>query len=149
VNKFMTRAARTLALFSGLALGATTSLSIVGSDAAQAHEGHGHSGQGAEPVHGGVLKEGKTFDLELLTEGKSFKLFPLKEDGKAYKMDGLKFKAMAHPPKKPAVEIPLRVELDHAAGTFEAKGSHRYELRVEVKTAGKTETFKFQIEPKD
>lgn len=112
---------------------------------ALAHEGHNHAG--AEAPHGGVLKEGKQLNLELVTQGSDVLLYPLAKDGKAVALKDVQISATAQPPKKTKTKLDLKPMEDHFHGTFDAKGSYRYELQIEAKSSGKTDKFTYQVEP--
>ena len=111
-----------------------------------AHEGHGHEGMPEAP-HGGVIKEGKTLNLELTAQGAEIAIYPLSKDGKALKASDVVLTASAQAPKKSKSMVSLKLEGDHFKGTVKDAGSYRYELQTEVTYKGKKESIKFQVEP--
>lgn len=122
------------------------------SPTASAHEGHGHDA-GAEAPHGGMVKDGKTMNLELVVKGNEIQLYPLKKDGTSISTNEIKATATAQPPKKTKEKIELKSNAEFYQGTYDAKGSYRYELKVEAQKADPkkgtvTETFTFQVETK-
>jgi hypothetical protein len=105
----------------------------------------GHTGP--EAPHGGILKEGKALNLELVASAGEVQLFPFSKDGKMLPTDNVKLTATAQAPKKQKMIIDLKPMSDHFMGKVDAKGSYRFELQVEAIVMGKKEKIAFQVEP--
>jgi hypothetical protein len=111
-----------------------------------AHEGHDIAPGALKANHGGTVKSGKEFNLELLVSGSEIKLYPLSHEGKDLAADEIKLTATTNLPKGK----PVPAKVDYKEGAFvtmvDFKGAYRVELSVNAVNKGKAETFKFQIE---
>ena len=114
---------------------------------AYAHQGHDDHGSGPRITHGGVVKEGKILNMELVTQGSSIMLYPLSKDGEAIPIKDITIAASSQAPKKAKSKVDLKPGADHFMGTVESKGSYRFELQVEATYKGKKDSLKFQVEP--
>ena len=123
-------------------------LSAVLSISALAHEGHDHGPGAVQPQKGGVVRALETVNLELLTEGKSIKIFAF--DTKLKAADVSKFVATltATLPKKKPESIQLTPRGDHWEGTFDPRNSHRFDLQFAIKQGGHDDKVKWTVEPK-
>lgn len=119
------------------------------SSSAPAHEGHSHGPSGPEAVNGGVVKEGKSLNMELVSQSGEVKLFPAAKDGKPLSVESVELSATAQPRGKPKAKITLQPSGTHFLGKIDAKGSKRLELKVEASLKGSKakDAFVFQVEP--
>jgi len=110
-----------------------------------AHEGHDHApGHGAP--HGGVVKEGKNFDLELVTQGQEIRLYPLDKKGQSILAQNLVISATAQPPKQAKADLRLVAEKEYFTAKADPKGSYRFELSVTATYQKQKNEFRFQVE---
>jgi len=115
--------------------------------ASSAHEGHDHAPGVIQAPHGGVAKAGTHVSLELVTEGKTLKLYPL--DAATKPLAGARVSATAQLPKSKKKEtVSLTSKGEYFEGTFASGGAYRYTLEVKVGVGKvKDEKFVFQVEP--
>jgi hypothetical protein len=139
--------AKTVSHFAALLVASTLALAPVPSIG---HEGHSH-GVGAEAPHGGMVKEGKNFVVEVVPLKTELEIFFYTKGGQDIPIKDVEVKATAQPPKKAKTDLKLTPSGDHYKTSFDAKGAYRYELVIQAKLLGPNakpgETLKFQIEP--
>ncbi len=122
---------------------------------ALSHEGHGHAPKKAKALHGGIIKQVGHLQLEVLLQDHSVKVFAYKPDAhkshvlKALDVSKVVATAQATRPRKKSDQIKLKAQGDHWVYSYDAKGSHRYELLIAIKEEdGHSKTVKWNIEPK-
>lgn len=115
---------------------------------ARAHEGHDHGPSNVQSQRGGVVRSLETVTLELVTEGKTIKIFTFDSEGKS--VDTSKFPASltATLPKKKAEILKIESKGDHWVTEFDSKNAHRYDLHLAIKQGGHNDKVKWTVEPK-
>lgn len=115
---------------------------------ANAHEGHDKTPGALVAPHGGILKGVEHIYVELVTEPKGLKIYPLDHNMKAIPLSDVKIEGkMSVPRKKQSDAVKFVSEADHFSSKIDAKGAHRYDLDLTVVHGGKLEKIKFSVEP--
>lgn len=130
-------------LFLGLSLGISQ---------ASAHEGHDHDAPTTlKPLKGGVIKALDESRVEVLSKGKSLKIFFYDNEMKPLSAEGFTVKAQAqHPRTKKTEPVAFAASEGALVAQYDAKSLHRYTLKLEIKDlkAGHTYNLSFVIEPR-
>lgn len=117
-----------------------------------AHEGHDHDAPStSKPQKGGVVRGLEELNVEVVLKGNEIRLFLFDKDMKARSTDGVKISAVAElPRKKGAAPLTLVDKGDHFQTEFDAKGSHRFDLKLKVTDprTGHEDDLKFTLEPR-
>jgi hypothetical protein len=130
-------------------------ISTITATASFAHEGHAVPGA-AQAEHGGVIKPAGEVYLELVTDKSgTLRLFAMDHDKQPVALEEIQIDATAQLPRAKA-KTPVKfasqklpdAHASHYAGSFDAKGAHRYTLEVTASYQGKKEKARFQVEPK-
>jgi hypothetical protein len=133
------------------ALIAVTPFAFAQHDHSGAHSGHAavqKTDTTTVSPHGGVVKNGKNLNLEIMTMAKAIAIFPLTKDGKELPLKDVVLSGRVKSSKNKSLETPVEFTAmsNHFMANIDRKGSDTLELLVEAKTAGKTEKFVFTIE---
>lgn len=99
-----------------------------------AHEGHDHDAPTTiKPVKGGLVKALDEARIELVAKGNEFKIYFFDQEMKPLKLEQFKVMAAAEIPRKKIKESIALTAVDSAlTGHFDARGSHRYTLKLKV-----------------
>lgn len=119
---------------------------------AAAHEGHDHDAPAAvKAPKGGIIKSVEESHIEVVSKGKDIKIYFYDHDMKLQDPTAYKASATAELPRKKGKEV-LKLEVKDGAleSTYDAKGSHRYTLTIELTDpkGGHKDSIKYTIEPK-
>ncbi len=131
-------------IFTALLVGATL---MAGS--AFAHEGHDDAPGSLKAKHGGIVKSLDDASVELLTTGKTLKLYPADHGGKAINPKTLNLTATTALPKGTPAPLALTPKADHWEATFDPKGAHRYTLTLTLKDGEHSHKADFTVEPQE
>jgi hypothetical protein len=115
---------------------------------AQAHEGHDHGPGTVQAPKGGVIRSLETVNLELLTQGKSIKIYAYDTNLKPADVKKFPLAATVALPKKKPEALALVAKGDHWEAEYDAKGAHRYTLELSIKQGGHADKVKYNVEPK-
>lgn len=126
-------------------------LSFVGS-VALAHEGHNHDAPTTlKAPKGGVIKALDESRVEVVSKGKDLKVYLYNKEMKPQDVNGFTVVATAELPRsKKTEEVKLSSKGTFFEGTYDAKGAHRYTLKLAMtdpKTE-RTDNLTFTIEPR-
>ena len=117
-----------------------------------AHQGHDHDAPTTiKAPKGGVIKALDESRVEVVYRGKDIKIYVYDKEMKPQEISGFKVVAMAELPRsKKTEEIKLSAKGNYFEGAFDAKGSHRYTLKLTVTDpkTGRTDNINFTIEPR-
>lgn len=117
-----------------------------------AHEGHDHDAPTAIPApKGGIVKALDETRVEAVSKGKDLKIFVYDKDMKPLAAKGFSLKATAELPRsKKTEEIKLEAKENFFEGSYDAKGIHRYTLKLQITAPGAnhSDTISFTIEPR-
>lgn len=116
--------------------------------AAHAHEGHDHGPSTVQPQKGGVVRSLETVNLELLTEGKTIKIYIFTPEMKPSEVSQYPASLTAALPKKKPQALKLELKGDHWEATFDPQKSHRFDLELTIKQGGHDDKVKWTVEPK-
>ena len=122
------------------------------SSALMAHEGHDHDAPTTiKAPKGGVVKSLDASRVEVVTKGKNIKIYLYDREMKPASPGEFRVVAQAELPRSKKVEeIKLEQKDSFFEGAYDAKGVHRYKLKLEVthsKTA-QTDKLTFNVEPR-
>ena len=122
------------------------------STAAFAHEGHDHDApKGVQAPKGGVIKAFDDHYAEVVSKRKDLKIYFYNKDLKQLDIKNIKVSASAMMPRTKKKEaVPLKTNAEGFEASYDAKGSHRYTLILNIKIAGEDqdEELHFTVEPK-
>lgn len=123
-----------------------TTVLMIGSLSAFAHEGHDETPGTLKVNHGGVVKPGKVINLEYVIKGDTVELYPASHEGSDLPLADVTLTGTAKPSKGKAT--PLKFESKNGAylAKVDFKGAYRVEVQVVADNKGKKSTFKFQVE---
>ena len=113
---------------------------------AQAHEGHDQIPGAVKALHGGVVKTGKEFNVEMLAVDQNVEFFVLAHEGESIDMKAVKLTATGKSPKGKAQEIKLENTGKSFKGTLDFQGSYRLDVEVKTEYQGKIDLYKFLAE---
>lgn len=117
-----------------------------------AHEGHDHDGPTTiQAPKGGVIKALDEARVEVVSKGKDIKIYFYNKDMSPAKVSDFKVVAKAELPRAKKMDIILLTPYEnHFEAAYDAKGSHRYSLRLEITDPRVDHLYKlsFTIEPK-
>jgi hypothetical protein len=119
---------------------------------AWAHEGHDHNAPSqTQAPKGGVMKSLERTHVEVVSKGKDVKIYLYDKELKPQDAATYKVSATAELPRtKKAEAVPLTAKANFFEGSFDAKGAHRYTLKLAI-TDPKTkhdDRMEFTIEPR-
>ncbi|WP_374074640.1 hypothetical protein [Bdellovibrio bacteriovorus] len=110
-----------------------------------AHEGHETPGV-IKALHGGTALSGKEINLEYMVSGTELKIYPVSHEGKDLPAAQVKVSATAKAPKGKAEALKLENKDGAFVTQVDFKNAYRLEVNVITESAGKKDTFKFQVE---
>ena len=117
-----------------------------------AHEGHEHDAPTTiKAPKGGVVKSLDASRVEVVTKGKNIKIYLYDQDMKPATAGEFSIVAQAELPRSKKVEeIKLEPKDSFFEGNYDAKGVHRYKLKLEVthSKTGQTDKLTFNVEPR-
>lgn len=117
-----------------------------------AHEGHNHDAPTTiKAPKGGTVKELDEAIIELIYKGKDIKIYFYDKSLKPLANERFQIKAMAiHPRTKKEDPITFSITDAHYHGIYDAKGIHRYSLKLNVldKNLNVSVDVTFTIEPR-
>lgn len=127
-------------------------LALFVSISAYAHEGHDHDAPTSiKAPKGGVIKSLEETRVEVVSKGKDLKVFLYDKDMKPKATKGFSVKATAELPRsKKTEEVKFEAKDSSFEGSYDAKGTHRYTLKLAVTDpgTGHNDTLSFTIEPR-
>jgi len=119
---------------------------------AQAHEGHDHDAPVTiKAPKGGMIKALDIALVEVVSKGKDIKVYVYDQELKPRPAATFTIVAKAEMPRTKKVEpVSLVDKGEWFEGSFDAKGVHRYTLRLAVtdQKTGRTDPISFIIEPR-
>lgn len=117
-----------------------------------AHEGHDHDAPSAvQAPKGGEIKDLENTFVEVVAKKKDLRIYLYDRSLKARDLTGFTVTASALRPRAKAAEpIALHARPGFYEGSYDAKGSHRYELAIQIfdPSTKHTDLLKFNIEPR-
>jgi len=129
---------------------ATLLLVTFASVSASSHEDHG-SPQNVQAPKGGVIKGLEETYIEVVVKGKDVKIYFYDKELKPRDVAGYKVSAQAELPRSKKIEpVKLTAKGGYFEAAYDAKGSHRYTLKLIVNDpkTGHNDNLQFTIEPK-
>lgn len=111
-----------------------------------AHEGHDQAPGTIKALHGGVVKTGKEFNLEMVASGTSVELFPQAHADETVDFKSIQVTATAKAPRGKPQKVPLSKGEKSFKATVDFQGAHRLDLDVQSEYEGKKDSFKFMLE---
>lgn len=119
---------------------------------ALAHEGHNHDAPTTiQAPKGGVVKALDEARLEVVAKGKDIKIYVYDKGMKPREAAELKIAATAELPRNKKIDtINFEAKGNQFEGTYDAKGAHRFALKLSVTDSktGRTDNLSFNIEPR-
>lgn len=118
-----------------------------------AHEGHDHDAPvtlQAQKGKGGLIKALEETRVEVVSEGQTLKIYLYDKQMNPKSVSGFEVKATAEIPRsKKQVDIPLVAKAESYEASYDAKGLHRYTLKLQIKDpkTGHNDRLSFTIEP--
>ncbi len=117
-----------------------------------AHEGHDHDAPTTlKAPKGGVIKSLDLSRVEVVSRGKDLKIYVYDKEMKPASTSEFQITAKAELPRTKKVEdVKLASKEDFFEGSFDAKGAHRYTLKLAVTDSktSRTDNLTFTIEPR-
>lgn len=111
-----------------------------------AHEGHDQTPGQVKSQNGGIVKQGKELNLEMVTEGSKVSFYPLAHGGEKIELAEVKINATAQAPKGKPLPLKLEGKGNAFVGTVDLGSAIRSTVEVKASYKGKSDTFKFQVE---
>ncbi len=117
-----------------------------------AHEGHNHDAPTTiKPMKGGVVKALDEAKIEVVSKGKNVKIFVFDKEMKP--ASSARFTIVAKtllPRAKKEEDLALVAKDSFFEAEYDAKGSHRYTLKLSITDANtkRTDQMTFNIEPR-
>lgn len=125
---------------------------VFSSSALMAHEGKDHDAPTTiKAPKGGVVKALDASRVEVVAKGKSIKIYLYDKDMKPAVPGEFSLVAQAELPRSKKVEeIKLEPKDSFFEGAYDAKGVHRYKLKLEIthSKTGQTDKLTFNVEPR-
>jgi hypothetical protein len=121
-------------------------LMITLSLSAFAHEGHDQTPGALKAQHGGVLKTGKDFNMEMVIIGNNIEFFPRAHDGEVFEMKDLQMVVTASAPKGKPQPVTLQKGEKSFKGTVDFQKAYRLNLEAKTEYQKKSDLFKFLAE---
>ena len=119
---------------------------------ALAHEGHNHDAPAiVQAPKGGMVKALDEARLEMVAKGKEIKIYVYDKEMKPRDAAGFKIVATAELPRNKKIDsVNFEAKGSQFEGTYDAKGAHRYALKLSVTDSktGRTDKLSFNIEPR-
>ncbi len=116
------------------------------------HEGHNHDAPTTlKAPKGGVIKALDRARVEVVSKGKDVKVYVYDKGMKPAPASEFKISAQAELPRsKGKTDVALTPKENFFEGSYDAKGSHRYTLKLAVTDSktGRTDNLTFTIEPR-
>lgn len=113
-----------------------------------AHEGHDHGPATVAAQKGGIVRALETVTLELVTEGKTIRIYTFDKDTKAAEVAKFPASLTATLPRKKPETVKLEPKGDHWEASFDPKNSHRFDLQLAIQQGGHNDKVKWTVEPK-
>lgn len=117
-----------------------------------AHEGHNHDAPTTlKAPKGGVIKSLDLARVEVVSRGKDLKIYVYDKEMKPAPTSEFQIVAKAELPRtKKVEEVMLASKDEFFEGSFDAKGAHRYTLKLAVTDSktNRTDNLTFTIEPR-
>ncbi len=111
-----------------------------------AHEGHDDVPGQIKALHGGVVKSGKSLNMEMLVTGESVQFFPQAHSGEDLKAADIKISGTSKIPKGKPETLSFSSDGKSFTTKVDLKGSYRADLEIKAQYSGKTDNFKFLVE---
>jgi len=127
-----------------LALTVITAFSM----AAFAGAEHDHGAPTFQPPKGGILKSTHSTHFELVKGSKGVNIYAYDKDGKGIATKGLTLTAELELPRQKATAVTLTSKETHWEANVDAKGAHRYTLKVNIDDGKEKDYVKFTVENK-
>lgn len=117
-----------------------------------AHEGHNHDAPTTlKAPKGGVIKALDESRIEVVSKGKDVKIYLYDKEMNPTKASDYEIIALAELPRSKKEEsLPLAPKDTYFEGSYDAKGSHRYTLKLAVTDSktNRTDNLTFTVEPR-
>lgn len=110
--------------------------------------GHDHGAPTFQPPKGGVLKSTHMGHFELVKNQNTVNLYVYNEDGKSLPTKDFKLTANLELPRKKASSIILNDKTTHWETIIDAKGAHRFTLKLLIDDGKEKDNVQFTIENK-
>jgi hypothetical protein len=127
-------------------------LSMLVSVSSFAHDGHDHDAPTAlKAPKGGVIKALDEARVEVVYKGKNIKVHVYDKEGKPANADRFKIESTTLLPRAKKEEaLTLRPKDTFFEAEYDAKGKHRYTLKLKVTDSktGRTDPLTYTIEPR-
>ena len=137
-----------LALSAGLLVSGGMAMPVV----SFAHEGHDHDAPTTlKAPKGGIIKALDEARVEVVSKGKNIKVYVYDKEGKPALASRFKIEAKTLLPRAKKEEaFPLQAKENFFESDYDAKGMHRYTLKLNVtdSNTGRTDLLTFTIEPR-
>lgn len=116
------------------------------------HEGHDHDApQAVSAPNGGIVKSLEKTYVEAVSRGNQVLIYLYDKEMKPKNVSQFELSATAQFPKNKIKEKPVvfAKKENHFDATFDAQGSHRYTLKIQIKdpATGHNDKMSFVIEP--
>lgn len=111
-----------------------------------AHEGHDHGAPTFQAPKGGVLKSASFGHFELVKKGSEAQIYWYDESGKQIETQDLQLTAELELPRKKPTPLTLANNKTHWSAQIDAKGAHRFTLKVNMQKGCEKDYVTFTIE---
>lgn len=129
-----------------------TAALLIGNSVALAHEGHDHDAPTTlKAPKGGIVKSLDEARVEVVSKGKTIKVYLYNKEMKPAKSSEFNVVAKAELPRTKKIEDIILVPNEHFfEGTYDARGLHRYTLKLAVTDSktSRTDHLTYTIEPR-
>jgi hypothetical protein len=123
-------------------------LACVVSAAAFAHEGDHDAPGSVQAPRGGLIRSTEDSHYEVLVKGKEIEIFAYDLALKPLALDQVTLAGTVTLPRKKPQPITITKDKDRFRAQFDAKGAHRYELRLAIQQGSTSHSARYTIEPK-
>lgn len=111
-----------------------------------AHEGHDHGASTFQAPKGGILKTTFNAHFELVKLQNVINLYVYDKDGKNLPTKDYRLTAELELPRKKSTPIALNDKSTHWETTVDAKGAHRFTLKINIDNGKEKDHVKFTVE---
>ncbi len=113
---------------------------------AYAHEGHDHGAPTFQPPKGGTLKTSLQGHFELVKTDKKVQIYLYDTKGNPKTTKGITLTSELEVPRKKSEKLVLEDRGEFWEAEIDAKGSHRYTLKIVIDDGKKKDKVKFTVE---
>jgi hypothetical protein len=125
-----------------------TILGVLIGFSAFAHEGHDHGAPSFQAPRGGILKSALDYHFELVRDKNTVQIYAYDQAGKELPTNKFKTTAELELPRQKKTGLPLVDKKTNWEATVDAKGAHRFTLKLNLEAGNEKDYVSFTVENK-